>query len=522
MREIAVGGPAHRRRSDRVHHALGVRASSSPRAGPALAAHVAPAAGGDPRPPCLERRRAARPVRRRGAVSGRHRRLSPELPRRAATAISATAPAPSTATLEGPVHPIVATQPARRSLAAPGSTGSAISGASAPFATLWGALGELLPRSAAAAAVWPLRHLLRLIALLAPATLMLVAHVEQDGVWLIEGGMHRLAVALAELAARPRRELPLRQRSRARSCRRPRARRRRAARHRRASSPPSAVVVNADVGGARRAGRFGPQPSPRRRAGARVAARSLSAVTWSLLAATDGFPLHPPQRVLLRRLRRRVRRASFARALPEAPTVYVCAQDRADRRPLAPTGRSGCSCLVNAPPTATRRAFRTKRRSSDARSEPFAARALRPDGAIDPRGDVVTTPADFERLYPATGGALYGRASHGWTGVLHQAGRADAAFRASISREAASIRARACRWRPCRGGWRRRSVLVGPRFDAPVPPDGYVWWYIDALSDDGRARPHAHRLHRQRVLALLRLGSPRRPDGRADPLQSAR
>jgi carotenoid 1,2-hydratase len=24
-----------------------------------------------------------------------------------------------------------------------------------------------------------------------------------------------------------------------------------------------------------------------------------------------------------------------------------------------------------------------------------------------------------------------------------------------------------------------------PRFDAPVPPDGYRWWYVDALSDDG-------------------------------------
>ena len=25
-----------------------------------------------------------------------------------------------------------------------------------------------------------------------------------------------------------------------------------------------------------------------------------------------------------------------------------------------------------------------------------------------------------------------------------------------------------------------------PRFDAPVPPDGYAWWYVDALSDDGQ------------------------------------
>lgn len=25
-----------------------------------------------------------------------------------------------------------------------------------------------------------------------------------------------------------------------------------------------------------------------------------------------------------------------------------------------------------------------------------------------------------------------------------------------------------------------------PRFDRPIPPDGYAWWYVDALSDDGR------------------------------------
>ncbi|EXJ13267.1 carotenoid 1,2-hydratase [Imhoffiella purpurea] len=27
---------------------------------------------------------------------------------------------------------------------------------------------------------------------------------------------------------------------------------------------------------------------------------------------------------------------------------------------------------------------------------------------------------------------------------------------------------------------------VGPRFDAGVMPEGYLWWYVDALSDDGR------------------------------------
>jgi 1-hydroxycarotenoid 3,4-desaturase len=35
----------------------------------------------------------------------------------------------------------------------------------------------------------------------APATLMLIAHVEQSGVWALEGGMHALAQALSGLAA---------------------------------------------------------------------------------------------------------------------------------------------------------------------------------------------------------------------------------------------------------------------------------------------------------------------------------
>ena len=36
----------------------------------------------------------------------------------------------------------------------------------------------------------------------------------------------------------------------------------------------------------------------------------------------------------------------------------------------------------------------------------------------------VTTPADFAALFPATGGALYGRATHGWrTSFLRPAAR---------------------------------------------------------------------------------------------------
>ena len=70
-----------------------------------------------------------------------------------------------------------------------------------PFNILWAALGEHFhdPR---------LRQLFGRYAtycgsspFLAPATLMLVAHVEREGVWLVDGGMYALATAIARLAA---------------------------------------------------------------------------------------------------------------------------------------------------------------------------------------------------------------------------------------------------------------------------------------------------------------------------------
>ena len=71
-----------------------------------------------------------------------------------------------------------------------------------PFTTLWQELGkyfhderlrQLFGRYATYCGSSPFH---------APATLMLVAHAEQNGVWSIEGGMHRLAQAIAALAER--------------------------------------------------------------------------------------------------------------------------------------------------------------------------------------------------------------------------------------------------------------------------------------------------------------------------------
>ena len=98
---------------------------------------------------------------------------------------------------------IHAPRPTARSLAAgAGMRGLIGLWGLSPFATLWDALGEHFrdPR---------LRQLFGRYAtysgsspFLAPATLMLIAHVERLGVWLVEGGMARLAAAMTELARR--------------------------------------------------------------------------------------------------------------------------------------------------------------------------------------------------------------------------------------------------------------------------------------------------------------------------------
>ena len=142
-------------------------------------------------------------------------------------------------------------------------------------------------------------------------------------------------------------------------------------------------------------------------------------------------------------------------------------------------------CLINAPADGRHPGVRAQRRSSHANAGYFnccAGFGLRVDRQAS--ATKATTPADFHRLFPATGGALYGPASHGWRASFSRASSRSAVpglylaggsthpgpgvpMAATSGRLAAAAR------------------HDGLRFDCPVPDGGYVWWYIDALSDDG-------------------------------------
>ncbi len=279
-----------------------------------------------------------------------------------------------------------------------------------PFGSLWRALGDHFrdPR---------LRQLFGRYATycgsspyLAPATLMLIAHVERVGVWMVDGGMHAAARGLeraaSERGARFRYSAPVAEIVTAGG---------------RASGvvltsgeriDADAVIFNGDAA-ALTTGRLGrgpiaaapPTPS---------SARSLSAVTWSLSAQTDGFPLVRHNVFFSRDYAAEFDAILGQGRSPTEPTVYVCAQDRDDDNADARLGPERLLCLINAPPNGDGAPLTP---AEIAQCEDRTFRQMERCGLRIHRrteASVMTTPADFERLFPATGGALYGRASHGW------------------------------------------------------------------------------------------------------------
>jgi 1-hydroxycarotenoid 3,4-desaturase len=152
--------------------------------------------------------------------------------------------------------------------------------------------------------------------------------------------------------------------------------------------------------------------------------RSLSSMTWLINAKTSGFPL-VRHSVFFSPDYREEFDAIFKRGeVPGQPTVYVCAQDRDDHSARAPPGPERLQLIVNAP------ANGDTKHSSQAEIDQCTRQVfgfLEDCGlTIDRTADNshLVTPADYEGLFPATGGALYGRATHGWKAAFQRPGAA--------------------------------------------------------------------------------------------------
>jgi 1-hydroxycarotenoid 3,4-desaturase len=284
-----------------------------------------------------------------------------------------------------------------------------------PFTTLWDALGEYFqdPR---------LRQLFGRYAtycgsspFAAPATLMLVAHVERAGVWLPEGGMQRIATALAHLATLHGATIHYDCEVRALVTDGRGVTGVTLANGEHVDA--DAVVLNADVA-AIAEGLFGHDVAA---AAPRIARheRSLSAVTWTMRAHSGGFPLVRHNVFFSDDYAAEFDDVFARRRLPASPTVYICAQDRDDDDARDP-GVERLLCLVNAPPDGDINDFATEIAPCASRTFALLERcglSIRPQAAV-----TTTTPADFKRMFPGTGGALYGMASHGWMASFRRPG----------------------------------------------------------------------------------------------------
>ena len=242
----------------------------------------------------------------------------------------------------------------------------------------------------------------------APATLMLIAQVEMDGVWSVKGGMHALAQCLMRLGAARGVQYLLNT-----ECERIELTQGRVSGVRLSSGDSlhaDSVIFNGDVA-ALRQGLLG--PGVKQAVTGRVQPRSLSAITWSMHVPTAAMPLDR-HNVFFRSNYSQEFEAIFQQGrLPAQPTVYVCAQDRGGTETVGNTERM--LCLVNAPAIGDKRAFTpAELEACTASSQALLAGCGLPLQLEPSSSCVRTTPQDFHQLFPATGGALYGQATHGW------------------------------------------------------------------------------------------------------------
>ncbi|MDE8345127.1 MAG: phytoene desaturase family protein [Acidocella sp.] len=273
-----------------------------------------------------------------------------------------------------------------------------------PFAVLWNELGKYFKDER-------LRQLFARYAtycgsspFLAPATLMLIAHAEQQGVWRIEGGMYRLATAIESLArtngarfhygARVAQVM---------------------VRGNRASGiqladgqvhDADAVIANVELG-ALNGGLLGARA---RDAVAGMMARaqpSLSAQTWCATGTLTGAAA-AHHNVFFAADYQAEFATLAAGKLPIDPTIYVCAP-----------GGDRFFILVNAAP------------GSQPSPEEVQAcltvtlRKLRDCGMALMLDHVVPTgPQQFSQAFPGSNGALYGRSLVGWRDSFARPGSA--------------------------------------------------------------------------------------------------
>ena len=242
-----------------------------------------------------------------------------------------------------------------------------------------------------------------------PALLGLIWHVESQGVWHVKGGMFQLAQSIADSAAafgarfHYDSHVTRIETQGGKAC---------AVHTAQMRLPVDAVIFNGDPR-ALTTGALGPAGTTACKAQA-VSARSLSAHVMSFAARPHGLPL-AAHNVLFAKDPDQEYKPLARGALQSDPTLYICAQDRFDG--AQPTQPERFEIILNSPPTRTPHHSeppdpeKVKQQCQTLILDQLAAQGL--SFTPTPRIASTTGPQDFAQMFPASNGALYGRAPHG-------------------------------------------------------------------------------------------------------------
>lgn len=247
-----------------------------------------------------------------------------------------------------------------------------------------------------------------------PALMSLVWQAEAAGVWVVTGGMHRLAQVLAGLAEAGGTRL------------RYGVAAERILEHwghvsgvalaDGSSLAADAVVFNGDPAALREGllGHAAERVLPRRA----VSPRSLSARVWAFAARAEGRELAHHNVFFTADPAREFGPLAKGRA-PEAASFYVCAQDRGSGP--APAGAERFEVILNAPPLPDRGPPPPP--AEDARCHDMMLSTMTGFGLTfdpPPAPQTMTGPQQWAKLFPGSRGAIYGLSPSGMTAAFRR------------------------------------------------------------------------------------------------------
>jgi len=284
-----------------------------------------------------------------------------------------------------------------------------------PFSNLWSALESYFPDPRLHQLFGRYATYCGSSPYLAPATLMLIAEVEMEGVWSIKGGMAKIPEVIARLAQKKGCRFQYGAEVQSLEL---------------AENIVSGVklgsgeviecdylIFNGDINALQKGllGQAGNKAIPKNL----KQTDSLSAITWSMRVKASGFPLVRHNVFFNQPYKSEFTDIFEKNTLPTNPTVYICAQDRTD----IASGNNDYErllCLVNAPPNGDNQSYDYEEIE---RCEQKAFSLMRQYGLHLQDAQITqTTPQELANLFPGRGGALYGQATHGWMSSFQRLG----------------------------------------------------------------------------------------------------